>query len=137
MAITGLNVQGLDITQINRKMEEYLAHHFDECVVVADGNGIFAEVYRLAYDEIDHLLVQPECMQLFNGNEWFMGASGLFETSGLDNGEKETYTAMLVLDENQAQALYLYISKWGATTQEEVNTLVKNFTKGGKCNVCS
>jgi len=43
MSITGLDVQGLDITQISRKMEEYLAHHFDECAVVADSNGIFAE----------------------------------------------------------------------------------------------
>ena len=131
MCITGLDVQGLNITQISRKMEEYLANYFDMCAVVADGAGMFAEVIRLGYDEIEHLLVQPEGIQMFNGDEWFMGASGFFETSNIDNQSKEEYTVMLVLNEQQSQALYLYISKWNATTQSDIDTLVKNFTPGG------
>ena len=131
MSITGLDVQGLNMTQISRKMEEYLAYHFDGCSVIADGFGMFQEVYRLSYEEIDHLLHQEEGENLFNSDEWFNGASGVFETSNLDNQSKEEYTVMLVLDDQQAQALYLYISKWDAITQSDVNTLIKNFTKGG------
>ena len=132
MQITGLDVQGLDMFQISARMEIFLTEHFKDYTVASDENGIFVEVYRLAYGEISHLLLQPEGKQLFNGNEWLNGASGCVELNRIDSNEKEAYTAMLVLDEAQENALFLYVSKWDATTQNEVNILIKNFTQGGE-----
>ena len=131
MRTVGLDIQGLDLTQISRKMEEYLANYFDKCVVIADGNGIFAEVIRLAYDEVEHLIIQPEGVQLFNDGDWFNGASGFFELSSLEDGSKEELTAMLVLDEPQTRALFLYVSKWDATTGNDINILIQDFTQDG------
>ena len=121
----GLDVQGLDMTQISRRMEVYLAEHFDKCVVLADGNGIFQEVIRLAYNEIDHLLVQSCKVQLFSVDDWFVGASGTFETSNLEDDSKEELIAMLMMNEEQTRALFLYVQK------DDTYVLVKNFTQ--KC----
>ena len=132
MDVKGLNVQGLDMFQISKKMEDWLSEHFTGYTVTSGVNGIFQESYRLAYDEIDHLLVKPEGKQLFDGSEWFNAVSGFFELTNAENNIAETYTAKLVLDEQQTQALYLYASKWSACTQSEVNILIKNFTQGGE-----
>ena len=137
MDIKGLDVQGLDILQISKKMEVHLTEHFTGHTLINDTNGIFQESYRLAHEEIDHLLIQPEGVQLYNGDEWFCGASGIVELTNISNGEKETYTVMLVLDEPQSKALYLYVSKWNATTQSDVDTLVKNFTQGNESVIYS
>jgi len=125
----GLDVWGLDMLQISAKMEVFLMEHFTEYALAGESNGIFQEVIRLAYDEVEHLLVQPEGKPIFNGNEWFNGASGIAELSNTSNGDMETYTVMLVLDEPQENALYLYSSKWNAATQSDVNILVKDFTQ--------
>ena len=126
-----MDIQGLDMSQIGVKMEVFLTEHFTGYTVESGTNGIFQESIRFAYDEIEHLLVQPEGMKLFSGDEWFNGASGFFELSNISNGETETFTAMLILDEFQSNALFLYASRWSATTQSEVNILIKNFMQGG------
>jgi hypothetical protein len=126
-----MDIKGLDISQISKKMEIYLEEHFTGHTIESYTNGIFQEVIRMSYDEIAHLLIQPEGKQRFKGDEWFNGASGIVELSNTDSGKKESYTIMLVMDEQQTQALFLYVSKWGATTQAEVNTLIRDFTQGG------
>ena len=126
-----MDTKGLDLLQISKKMEVYLSEHFPGYVLINDANGIFSEAYRLAYDEIEHLLIQPEGKPLFSFEEWFIGASGIVELSSTDNGANETITVMLVLNEPQSKALYLYVSKWDAVTQTDVNILVKDFTQGG------
>ena len=126
-----MDITGLDMSQISAKMEVILAEHFTGYIIGSDTSGIFQEVIRLAYDEIDHLLIRPEEPQLFSGGEWFNGASGIIELCRADNRDVETYTVMLVLNEQQTQALYLYASKWNATTQSDVNILIRNFTQGG------
>ena len=131
MKVTGLDVQGMDMSQIGINMEAFLLEYFTGYTVESGTNGIFQETIRLAYDEVDHLLIQPEGKQLFSGDEWFNGVSGFVELSNISNGETETYTAMLVLDESQSNALFLYASRWSATTQSEVNILIKNFMQGG------
>ena len=132
MEVKGFDVQGMDMSQISKKMEVFLAERFPGFHVEHDTNGIFQESYRLAHEEIAYLLIQLEDRQMFNGDEWFNGASGFVELTNNDTGEKETYTAMLILDETQSNALFLYVSKWSACTQSEVNILIKNFTQGGE-----
>ena len=111
-----MDIKGLDMLQISNRMEACLTAHFPGYALTSDANGIFQEVIRLQYDEIDHLIIQPEHKPLFNTDEWFLGASGIIELSNTHSGGKETYTVMLVLDEPQTKALFLYVSKWDAST---------------------
>jgi len=129
----GLDIQGMDMTQVSRRMEEYLAKHFENGergVVIANGTGIFQEVVRLAYGEIDHLLVQPDEVQLFSDDDWFNCASGTFEITNLGNDSSEELTAMLLLNDEQTKALFLYVQKEIDADGELANILVKDFTKG-------
>ena len=129
MKIKGLNIKGMDMTQIGRIMESYIKDCFADCTLRVADNGLFSEVARLAHDEINHLLIQSDEQKLFNGDEWFNGASGLVDLNSSD-GSLEECTAMLILDEQQEQALYLYVSRWYMAN--EITTLVKDFVGGVK-----
>ena len=126
-----MDIKGMDMFQIGKKIETCLLEYFSGNTILDNGCGIFSEVIRLAYDEIDHLLIQSDNEQLFNGGEWFNGASGIIELSNTKSGLVQAYTVMLIMDEPQAKALYLYVSKWDAITQDDMDILVKDFTQGG------
>jgi len=91
-----MDVKGLDMSQISKIIEVYLNEYFTGCVVVTAANGIFSEVIRLAFDEIDHLIPVDQ-MQYFQGTEWFNGASGFVEVSNTDDGITESNTVILLL----------------------------------------
>jgi len=126
-----MNIENLNMLEVGKKMEACLADYFTEYTVSSDTNGIFSEVIRLAHDEINHLLIQPENVQLSNGDKWFNGASGIIELSNASSGLVQTYTVMLVMNEPQTKALYLYVSKWDAATQDDNEILIRDFTQGG------
>jgi len=121
-----MDIKGLDMSQISKMIEVYLNEYFNGCVVAIDTNGIFSEVIRLAFDEIDHLIPVDQ-MQHFQGIEWFNGASGFVEVSNTDDSTKESHTVMLLLDEHQTKALYLYVSKGDSFTDDNMYILVKYF----------
>jgi len=121
-----MDIKGLDMLQISKIMELYLNEYFTERVVISDTNGIFSEVIRLAFDEIDHL-ISVEQMQSFQRDEWFNGASGFVKVSNNNDNTTESYTVMLLMDEHQTKALCLYVSKCNATTCEYMDILVKDF----------
>jgi len=127
-----MNIKGLNISQIGKKMEPYLVKYF-EGYKIQDTGEIFMEVIRLAYDEIEHLLIHPDDNQLFVNDEWFAGASGYIILSNPNNNSsnssKEIYMVSLIMDEEQTQALFLYVTKWNDHTKNSESELVKNFTK--------
>ena len=123
-----MDVTGLDMFQISKLMVVCLAEHFAGHTVISDSKGIFQEVILLAYEEIEHLLIQPVGVRLFNNDEWFFGASGFVEIYNNADKSKETYTVMLVMNTDHDRLFYLYASKRDAAGSE-VSILVKDFTQ--------
>ena len=123
-----MDVTGLDMLQISKLMETCLAEHFAGHSIISDSNGIFQEVILLAFDEIEHLLVQPVGERLFNNGDWFFGASGFIELCNNSDGSTENYTVMLVMNTDHDRLFYLYASKRDAAGNE-VNILIKDFTQ--------
>jgi len=126
-----MNIAGLNISQIGKKMEPYLAEYF-EGYTIHEVNGIFSEVILFAYDEISHLLIHPDDNQLFVDDDWFTGASGYIVISSPKDSPKnykEIYVVSLIMNDSQTQALFLYVTKWIDTIQSNRDELVKNFTQ--------
>jgi len=123
-----MDVTGLDMFQISKLMVVCLAEHFAGHTVISDPKGIFQEVILLAHEEIEHLLIQPAGVRLFNNGDWFFGASGFIELCNNSDGSTETYTVMLVMNTDHDRLFYLYASKHDAAGNE-VPILVKDFTQ--------
>ena len=76
-------------------------------------------------------LIPVEQQKIYRNDEWFNGASGFIELSRISDGSKETFIAMLLMNEYQTRVLYLYVTKYEAIFNDDgLYTLVKDFTQG-------
>lgn len=126
-----MDINGLNICEISRTMESYIAQYFTGYVLISDMDGMFSEVVRLAFEEIEALIPVTH-KQSYNINDWFNGAAGSIELCDINSGAKESYTAMLLMDDAQTQALYLYVMKAGELECDENIILVKDFVCDSK-----
>jgi len=114
----GLDVRGLDATDISRRMEKYVSAHF-KGFKLSGGNSLFQENYVLDFTEVKAMIPQ-EYHHLFKDTDLFNGASGFMEH------DSQTYIIMLLSDENHATA-YLLTMQWTDKTGKENTVIIGDF----------
>jgi len=123
MSIYGLEVKGLDSTEISQKLEMYVAECFNGYKLDA-GQSMFQEGYTLHFDEVADI-IPSEHHHLFTNESKFNGMSGYITTEYVGGGVAER-TVMLLMDGDSENVYLLYLQE---TNQEgeERTTLIKDF----------
>jgi len=125
-----IDITGMEIHQVSNIMESYLVNYFTGFIVTYEANIIFQEVFCLAYDEIVNV-IPAEQKNFYSKDGWFNGASGFIDLSSIYDGSNETYIVMLLMNEQQTQALYLYVTRFeAASNNDNPYILVKDFMQG-------
>ena len=100
----GLDVKGLDATDISRKIENYVVEHF-KGFKVDTSESFFMEGHRFSHEEISGL-IPDKYAHLFSDEDTFMGLDGFVI---FDN--KDPCSIALLLDENQERAYLLCVDE--------------------------
>jgi|GEM_PF-4466631 len=124
-----MDIKELDMLEVSKEMEVLITEHFTGYTILNNDRGIFSEFFLFAISEIDPLIIQQIEKPPFHGGKWFGGASGIIELAEVGGEANQNYIVTLVMDEPQTQALFLYVTKWSATTNDDINILIKDFTK--------
>jgi len=104
MSITGLDVKGLDTTEISRKLEVFVADYFKGYSLGA-GQSMFQEGFMLEFGELmDTIPLQHH--HLFNDDTEFVCMSG-FITVGYVDGKADERIISLIMDEHSEYAYLL------------------------------
>ena len=124
-------IRDMCLTEISRKIEPYLLNYFKGCALVDFEDGYLAEGCLLGYNEIKHLLPSGYYRK-FDVNEMFYGVSGCLEFNYLSKKfEGSEYTVLLISNKNNTTALFLFVQAEDASTGEQNDILLKDFTKSG------
>ena len=101
----GLDIRGLDMTEISHQMERYVADYFKGFSLPV-GASLFQESYLLDYDEcVD--MIPTQHRQHFRETDKFNGASGFLE--GIGTFDDSTPILMLLTNDDNSKALFLFV----------------------------
>ena len=104
----GLCVKGLDIIEIGRVMETYVAEYVAG-YRLGLGQSMFAESHMLYFNEVK-AIIPGKYHNLFTDESKFIGASGY----AMDNhvqGKADEYVVMLLMDEHSERAFLLCLQE--------------------------
>ena len=99
----GLDVKGLTLTEISRKLEKYVANYFKGHELPTNEN-YFAESYLFHFEELKHL-VNEKYHHLFKDDDKLNGASGIFD---FDSTER---ILMMLATEDYSKILFLFVQE--------------------------
>ena len=118
-------------TEISVKLAPYIVNYFTDCELYGLDDNLFAESYLLGYDEVAHL-IPSEYKGLFSKTDFFNGASGFLDfnyQAGQFKGSD--YTIMLLSNEDNSKALFLYVQASNFVTSIQTDILIADFMKDG------
>jgi len=117
MKIQGLEVKGLDTTAISRKLEVYVANHFQGYKLGA-GESMFMEGYMFEFNEIKDI-VPAKHHHLFTDESKFNGMSG-YITVGYVGGKADERTISVLMDEHSTHAYLLCLHEPNEKGEENI-----------------
>ena len=117
----GLDVKGLTLTEISRKLENYVSDYFKGHELSANEN-YFAENYLFHFSEIQHL-VNEKYHHLFNDDEIFNGASGIIEFDATER------VLMLLANEDFSKIYFLFAKEPDGDCNAQRDIVLADFMK--------
>ena len=118
----GLDVRGMDATEISRKMEKYVADYF-KGYSLGEGESMFMEGHLFRLEEISDMLPK-KYLTLFNDGAEFITMSGFINV-----GEANERVISVVMDE-QSNYVYLLLMHETDENGEEKGIVIKDFLSG-------
>jgi hypothetical protein len=113
-----MDIEGLDIVQISRKMTEYVKARFDD-FALSESDSLFQENYLLDFDEVKGS-IPTQYHKLFGNNDKFNCASGFVDVG------TQSHILMLLADESYKKAYLLIMQMTDREDVEEI-ILIKDF----------
>jgi|GEM_PF-3094934 len=104
--VKGLDVKGLDVTELSRKMEKYIADYFPDYTPNTD-KPLFLEGHLFWLEEIISFLPDYH-YQYFTDNSRFIGMSGYLAIDYIWDKASDSFV-MLLMDEHSEYAYLLFL----------------------------
>ena len=121
-----MDITGLNIMQIQKKIYPYVAHYFKRCKVSSFKEWAF-DSFIFDFEEIIHLIPSKHHHRFKDGAR-FSGASGFLELdSTTAEYQDKKYILMLISDENNKTAYFLYVQELSNNYDKQRDILIKNF----------
>ena len=119
MNIQGLEVKGLDSTEISQKLEIYVAEYFNG-YKLGEGESMFMEGYVLEFGEVNDW-IPTEYHNHFKDDDKFNCMSGYIVVDNKD-GKTDERIISIVMDEHSEYVYLLCLQE-----SEDSTTIVKDF----------
>jgi hypothetical protein len=118
-----MNVKELDVYEISRKLERYIADYFNGYRLGAN-ESMLQEGYLLYFEEIESMLPK-KYLKLFADKDKFLCMSG-FIALDKSHGETEQHVISLLMDEQGERAFLLCLEKTNEDGEEKT-IIIKDF----------
>ena len=121
-----MDIRGLTIQQIQEKIYPIVADYFKGCKLSTFKEWAF-ESFTFDLTELTHL-IPKHYIQKFKDDVRFSGASGVIEfDSTATEYQNKTYILMLISDEFNKQAYFLYVQELDNEFNKQRDILIKDF----------
>jgi hypothetical protein len=112
-----MNIKGLDLTEISRRLEKHITDYFTGYTLAA-GQCLFAESYLFYFDEVKHI-IPGKYHNLFKDTDKFNGASGFIKPNAMSSKSDEC-VVMLLTDEFYEKAYLLCLQETDEAGKERI-----------------
>ncbi|MCL1882139.1 MAG: hypothetical protein FWF81_00070 [Defluviitaleaceae bacterium] len=119
----GLDVKGLDVYELSRKMEKFVTAHFNDYKLGAD-ESMFMEGHLFYYEEVQKMFPSKH-QHLFTGDCKFLGMSGYITVNHA--GDKADERIIMLLMDEQSERAYLLCLEETDEQGNENTVIIEDF----------